>query len=183
MAFGLIDLSDSVLCVIDIQERLLPHIAGHDGVVGNTNILSRAARLLDAPILLTEQYPTGLGPTVPEVAGHLAGVAAIEKTAFGCMGCEAFVEAAEATGRRTLVLCGIEAHVCVLQTALAASEAGYRVVLAADATSSRKEPNRQLALARLRQAGATVASTEMVVMEWLVDAKHPRFRDVSKLIR
>ena len=183
MSKGLIKLEESILCVIDIQERLIPHIANRDEVIRNTNILIQSARELDVPILLTEQYPKGLGQTIDAVAEHLDGIAPIEKTTFGCMGCAEFTQAVESRQRHTLILCGIETHVCILQTALAALDRARGVVLAADATGSRTEANRDYAIERMRDADLTIATTEMILMEWLIDAKHPKFKALARLMK
>lgn len=184
MAFGVIEREQSILCVVDIQERLLPHIANRDEVARSAGILIRAARLLEVPVVLTEQYPKGLGPTAPEIRNLLpAECRPLEKTAFSCWPCDSFRVALEQNGRNTVVLCGIETHVCVLQTALDLLGAGFGAVVVADAAGSRAERNHQMALERLRQAGVTIATTEMTVMEWLRDAKHPRFKEAQGLIK
>ena len=174
---------NSVLCVIDIQQRLLPHIDGNEHVVKNSNILIQSAKLLEIPILLTEQYPKGLGPTVPEIQSACDGIKTIEKTVFGCYDCEGFQQAFESLNRSNLVLCGIETHVCVLQTALAAMKDCVEVAIVADAVGSRAQKNHEFGLQRARQHGADIASTEMVVLEWLRDAAHPKFKEISGLIK
>ncbi|MFW6255677.1 MAG: isochorismatase family protein [Candidatus Sumerlaeota bacterium] len=184
MPQGIIQAETSILCVVDIQERLLPHMSESERVVAGTDRLIRAAQMLKVPVAVTEQYPKGLGPTVEAVKAHISpDIPVLEKTLFSCYGAPEFEELIEKSGRFTLVLCGIETHVCVLQTALDAAEKGLRVVVVADAVSSRSPENHQQALGRLRQAGVTIATTEMVLMEWVGDAKHPAFKDVQKLIK
>jgi nicotinamidase-related amidase len=185
MGRGVIEAGDSLLCVVDIQERLLPHIHNADQVLRGAGILIQAAGLLGLPVLLTEQYPKGLGPTVEALRDQLstAGASSFEKTSFSCLRHADFAEAVEKKGRFSLVLCGIESHVCVLQTALDGLEKGLRAVVVADAVGSRAQVNHEEALNRLRQAGATIATVEMVVMEWLRDAKNPNFKAVQGLIK
>ena len=183
MPNGIISLDESILCVVDVQEKLLPHIANGDKAARATAILVRGARTVGVPILVTEQVPDKLGPTVADVTEALGGTTPIEKDTFSCLGSDAFRQALAKTERTTLILCGIEAHVCVLQTALQAVDAGLRAVVVADAIGSRLDDNRQLALARLRQDGATVASVEMILMEWIGGASHPNMRDIIRLIK
>jgi nicotinamidase-related amidase len=184
MVYSVIEREQSILCVVDIQERLLPHIHNRDEVARGAGILIRAAGLLEIPALLTEQYPKGLGPTVGEIRSLLpAECRPLEKTTFSCWLSEGFRSAVEHSERNTVVLCGIESHVCVLQTALDLMDAGFRAVVVSDAVGSRAERNYLTALERLRQAGATIATAEMAVMEWLRDAKHPRFKEAQGLIK
>lgn len=173
----LVRAADSALVVIDIQERLAAVMPAREAVVRATGILLEAAARLDVPVLLTEQYPKGLGSTVPEVACKLPGGSPrMEKTCFSAC-------AALPLTRPQVVLAGMEAHVCVLQTALELAAAGREVFVVADAVCSRTEANSSNALARLRAAGVTITNTESVVFEWLRDASHEHFRALSKLIR
>jgi hypothetical protein len=142
--------------------------------------LIRAMRLLERPILVTEQYPRGLGRTLPSVA-KLLPEEPIEKVAFSCYGCDAFAEAVG--GFEDLLLCGIEAHVCVLQTALSGVAAGQRVFVAADAVTSRAPANKAVALEQMGAAGVVVASVETLLFQLLVEAGTDTFRAVSKLVR
>lgn len=173
-------LDHAVLVVIDVQARLIPVMAEFGPALRNVQRLLDAASLLGWPVLASEQYPRGLGPTIPSVASRLAD-APLEKLAFSCYGCEAF--AAEVAEYRDVVLCGIEAHVCVLQTALSGLGAGQRVFVAADAVTSRAVRNRELALAQLRAAGAVVASTETLLFQLLQTAGTDVFRAVSRLVK
>ncbi|MBN1517240.1 hydrolase [Candidatus Sumerlaeota bacterium] len=182
-AHGWIDAEDSVLLIVDLQEKFAPHISRMKRIVQRTEILLRAARLLEIPILATEQYPKGLGPTVAPIAELLGDTAPIEKTAFGCFGEPNFTAAFDALGRKTLVLAGIETHVCVLQTALEGLERGLRVIAVQDAISSRKPADRKAGMRRMTLAGCTPVSTEMILFEWMRDAKHPQFKAVQGLIQ
>jgi nicotinamidase-related amidase len=169
--------ADSALAVIDIQERLAAAMPEREAVVRATGILVEAAARLGIPVLATEQYPKGLGRTVSEVAGKLpAGCAPIEKTCFSAC-------AALPLSRPQVVLAGMEAHVCVLQTALELVAAGRTVFVVEDAVCSRSEANRRNALARMHSAGVVVVNSESVIFEWLRDAGHEHFRALSKMIR
>jgi nicotinamidase-related amidase len=170
----------AVLLLIDLQERLMPVIADHETVVARAVRLAEAATLLDVPVLATEQHPKGLGPTVPPLAGYPQAVMA--KTAFSAAGDPGFAELLPA-GTGQVVVAGVEAHVCVLQTVLDLLAAGRRVAWAADATGSRDPADRAAAIERARQHGAEIVTSEMVLFEWLRDARHPKFREVHKLLR
>lgn len=173
----------SALVVIDIQERLMPAIHEADRVVRNAGILLKAAHALSVPILATEQYPRGLGPTIPAVADQLPADTAIEKLTFAATGEAVFLDRLAMLSRRQIVLCGTEAHVCVLQSALGLLEAGYEVFVTADAVSSRTPANAAAALERLRGEGVRIVTTEMVVFEWMERAGTPQFKAVSALVK
>ncbi|MCP5367413.1 MAG: hydrolase [Hyphomicrobiales bacterium] len=175
--------ADSCLLVVDIQQRLLPAMAEPDAVTGQAAVLLRAARRLEVPVLVSEQYPRGLGPTVESVAALAPDGATVEKTHFSCWGEPDWRWRFQGLGRRQAVVCGIEAHVCVLQTVLDLLDAGHAVFVVADATSSRRAESKQRALARLAAAGAAVVTTEMVLFEWLQRADVPAFRELSALIK
>jgi nicotinamidase-related amidase len=170
----------AVLVLIDLQQRLMPVIADHDTVVARAVRLAEAARLLDVPVRATEQYPAGLGPTVPPLAAYPQTVLA--KTTFSAAEDPGFAALLPA-GTSTILLAGVEAHVCVLQTTLGLLAPGRRVVLVADAIGSRDPADKAVAIERARQHGAEVVTSEMVLFEWLRDAQHPRFREVQKLLR
>jgi nicotinamidase-related amidase len=173
----LVRAADSAFVVIDIQERLATAMPSRESVVRNTGILLEAAALLEIPVFVSEQYPKGLGPTVAELSGRLpAGAQRIEKTRFSAC-------AALPLSRPQVVLAGMEAHVCVLQTALELHAMGRDVFVVGDAVCSRTETNRSSALARMQAEGIVVSNTESVIFEWLRDAAHERFRTISKLIR
>lgn len=179
----LISAGQTALVVIDVQERLAPAIAGLDDVIGGIQTLLKAAGQLDVPILASEQYPKGLGTTIGPVAALLPPGSIVEKTHFSCAEEPRFFDRLAETGRRQVVMCGIESHVCVLQTALGLSERGMACFVVADAVGSRREENKDLALQRLRQAGVAIVTVEMVLFEWMHRAGTEVFRTVSKLIR
>jgi nicotinamidase-related amidase len=170
----------ATLLLIDLQERLMPVIHDQEAVVARAARLAEAARLLDVPVLATEQNPAGLGPTVPQLAGYAQAV--MSKTTFSAAGDPGFPALLPA-GSGEIVVAGVEAHVCVLQTVLDLLAAGRRVAWAADATGSRDPADRAAAIERARQHGAEIVTSEMVLFEWLRDARHPDFRQVHKLLR
>lgn len=173
----------SCAVVIDEQARLLPAMTGADVLVANTQRLLQAAQRLNVPVLASEQYPRGLGPTVPTVAPLLPSGSIVEKTQFSCVRNPAFANRLRQLGRSQVVLAGIESHVCVLQTALDLLQQHYAVFVAADATASRTRDSHERALARMARAGAEIVTTEMVVFEWLEDAGNPAFRELSLLVK
>ncbi len=179
----LIERQRSCLLVIDVQERLLPAMAEGGNVVANAAVLIKAANRLGVPVLLSEQYPKGLGPTVAALSALVPEGPAVAKTEFSCAAAPGYLDRLRATGRDQLVLAGIEAHVCVLQTALQFRSLGYAVFVVADAVSSRKLESVGLALARMREAGAVPVTTEMVLFEWLGRAGTAEFKELSALIR
>ncbi|MBB4287757.1 hydrolase [Roseospira goensis] len=173
----------SVLVVIDVQERLCPVMDDPRRVLFNGTRLLKGADLLDVPVLCTEQYPKGLGPTMIDLRQLLPEGAVIEKSTFNAMGEAHFRFAMSRVGRSQIVLCGTEAHVCVLQTALGLREAGFEVFVVADACGSRRPESEQAGLARMAAAGCTVVTTEMVLFEWLGSKDHPHFKEVMTLIK
>ena len=181
-----LDRERTALVVIDVQERLFPAMdADHrEEVMRNIKVLTAAARRLNLGTLVTEQYPKGLGHTLQEVKDALpAGVQPVEKVAFSCLGVDAFRSRLTATGARQLLLAGIEAHVCVLMSALDLLAEGYAVHIVADAVTSRTQANWRLAMAQLRQAGAVVTTTETVLFQLLRQADTDDFRELARLIR
>jgi nicotinamidase-related amidase len=181
----LIGRDSSCLLVVDIQEKLLPAMQDPMLVVRNAGILMQSAARLGIPILVSEQYPQGLGPTVAELRHLAPPEAVLAKTAFSCANDPYLRQRLEQLKRPQVIICGIEAHVCVLQTAigLMASSDALKPVVVADATSSRTVANRDAGMARLRSDGVEIATTEMAVFEWLGRAGTPEFKELSKLIR
>jgi nicotinamidase-related amidase len=178
----------TVLLVVDVQERFRTAIANFPAVVAASCRLVRSFRLLDRPVLVTEQYPKGLGPTVEELrdALHVPSsweAPVIEKTAFSACGAPGLMARLSDLGCRSILVCGIEAHVCVGQSVGDLLDAGYAVHVAVDAVGSRREGDRETALRRLETAGAILTTSEMAVFELLRDAKHPRFKEVQALFK
>src|SRR5580693_2314772 len=168
------------LLVVDIQEKLLPPIFQKEQLIRNSQLLIRLAGILKLPPLMTTQYAKGLGATVPEIASLLSGTQAIDKQMFSCFGSEAFCSMLKRLpgNRNTVLLCGMESHICVMQTALGALREGYIVHVASDAVSSRTEWNWKIGLDRMRAAGAVISSTEMILYELLRSSSSAAFKDL-----
>lgn len=176
----LLTADQSLLLLIDLQKKLAPAIHNNAEVEQHCRWLVEVARELAVPILATEQYPQGLGVTLPSLLSLLKSEEILEKIHFSAAQ-EPHIQAALAdTGRRQIVLCGTETHVCVLQTALDLVAAGYQVFVVAEACGSRRDSDKQLALGRLQQAGAVIVSREMVAFEWLQQAGTAQFRHISR---
>lgn len=173
--------ADSVLVVVDVQDKLLAAIPRAAELVRNVGFLLDAAALLGVPIRATEQYPKGLGPTAAEVARRLPQDVPA-KTAFSCCGAAGFLADLRILGRRTVVLTGMETHVCIAQTVLDLLDAGFAVFLPVDSVASRFAVDRDTAIRRLERAGAIPTTAEAVAFEWVGDAAHPQFKAVSKLV-
>lgn len=173
------------LIVIDIQEKLLPPIWEKERLVRNAQLLIRLAGILKIPSLVTTQYSKGLGNTVPEVASLLPETPSIDKLMFSCFGSDVFCNLIKRLpGQRTTVLlCGMETHICVMQTALGALREGYLVHVAADAVSSRTELNWRIGLERMRAAGAILSSTEMMIYELLRSSGAPAFKELLPYLK
>jgi nicotinamidase-related amidase len=174
-----------ILLVIGVQERLFAIMDAErrDDMVANVKILVVAARRLAVPMLVVEQYPKGLGRTLPELKTLVDDVAPLEKTTFSCCGADGFTERLKATGADRVILVGLEAHVCVLLTALDLLRASIPVEIVADGVCSRRAANLTIGLEQARQAGAVITSTETVVFGWLGAADTDAFRELSKLLR
>jgi isochorismate hydrolase len=171
------------LAILDVQERLLPAIFERERVVQNVVRLAKGAAILGLPVFVTEQYRKGLGPTVAEVAAAAPGFAPIEKLAFSACGAAGFVAALREARVASILLCGIEAHVCVTQTCLDLVEQDFAVFIAADAVSSRTPHNASAGLDRMRAAGAAIVSTEMALFELLGQAGTEEFRQMLAVVK
>jgi nicotinamidase-related amidase len=179
----LIRAQDSALIVIDMQERLVPAMQAPARTIRNTRLLLGAAKITAVPVLLTEQYPEGLGQTIPEIRTTAGDNPILPKMHFSCMEDADFAAAFRAFGRRQAILTGMEAHICVVQTAASLVEEGFDVFVVSDATASRTLESEQACLARLSAAGVSVVTTEMVVFEWLGRAGTDAFREMLPLIK
>lgn len=176
----------SQIVVIDIQTKLGEVMPAKvlSRVVENTRLLLNAAQKLAIPVLATEQYPAGLGAMVSEIAQRLPdNVSRFEKTCFACTGVDAFLTELQRNARPQVILTGMEAHVCVLQTAMDLQQRGYQVFTVGDAICSRRLENYQNALERMQQCGVVVTGAESVVFEWLGDARHERFKEIVAMMR
>ncbi len=176
-------MDQAALMVIDIQGKLAELMHDRDALFENASRMIRGAKVIGLPIVWTEQYPKGLGPTSPEIADLLEGGTALAKTSFSCCGDEEIMKAVEATGRRQVLLLGIETHICIYQTALGLIEAGYEVYVVTDAVSSRKAPNRTLGLSRMKDAGSIMTSVEMSLFEMLGVAEGETFKAMVKIVK
>jgi nicotinamidase-related amidase len=175
---------DCALAVIDIQERLLPAIFEKERVVRNAQLLVRLADILSLPVIVSTQYEKGLGKTVDEISSLLPDMKPLDKLEFGCFGNSEYCSAVgNMRNRGTLLLCGIESHICVMQTALGALNQGLNVHVAADAVSSRTELNWKLGLNRMQAAGAVLSSTEMMIYELLGKSGTPAFKEMLKHLK
>lgn len=179
-----LDREQAVLVVIDIQAKLTPAMPHkvYERMRDTTAMLVEAARLLGIPVVTTEQYPQGIGHTVPELAAACAN-GVIEKTSFGCCGEPAFLATLEKLGRRQIIVTGMEAHVCVYQTVLGLLDAGYHVQLVRDAICSRHKEDFRAGVRNAARAGALVITAEMALFQLLRDSRHEQFRAISKLIK
>lgn len=175
----------SVLVVVDMQEPFLNAIHGREPLTANVLLLVRAARILGVPVIATVQYAARMGGIVAPVAEAIGGEPedALDKMCFSCGGSEAFASALSATGRTQVVLCGVETHICVSQTAHDLLHAGYPVHVAADAVSSRTLEKHKLGMERIRDAGIKPCAAEAAVYEWLREAGSPEFKEILKLVK
>jgi nicotinamidase-related amidase len=181
--FNLLKKEHSLLVVVDVQEKFRQHIAEFEQMTKNIVRLIDACKILEIPVIATEQYPKGLGATVLEIGRALEGAHAFEKTAFSCCGSDQFIESLRIAGRNQIIVCGIEAHVCVNQTVHDLLAANYSVHIVEDAISSRDLNNKDVALRKMAHSGAIPSCTEMALLELVEDANAASFKAVQALIR
>jgi nicotinamidase-related amidase len=179
----MLDAKKCCLVLIDVQEKLLRVMQNPEQLVKNCGILIQIAKALDIPILWCQQYPKALGLTATPLVELLNGFSPTDKMSFSCCGEPDFARRLEALDIETAVLCGIESHVCVFQTAMDILHSGLKVHVIADAVSSRTEENRQIGLSRMASSGVIISSTEMFLFELLRSAVHPKFKELAALIR
>jgi nicotinamidase-related amidase len=173
----------TALLIIDIQEKISAVMLDREFLLKNTVKLIKGCRLLDVPIFITEQYPKGLGPTEKEIVEALGDTLPMQKMTFTCCGAEELLPALKKKAIKQVVIAGIEAHVCVQQTALDLLACGYQVHILRDAVSSRRTTDAETALARLQNAGAVISTTEAALFELLERAGTPQFKEVSQLVK
>lgn len=173
---------DTALVVVDVQTRLLPAIADSARIAWNIGRLVDGATLLEIPVAATEQYPQGLGPTLPELAARIPGPISAKMT-FSACGCPELFDALQRRGVHKLLVCGIEAHVCIQQTVLDLLGEGWRVCVPVDAVGSRYAIDYRTALERMDSAGAVLTTTEAALFEWCATAEAPAFKQISRLVR
>jgi nicotinamidase-related amidase len=180
-----LEVDQCALVVVDIQEKLLPPIFNKESLVKNSQLLIRLAKILQMPVLVTTQYSKGLGQTVYEIASLLEDMPVVDKMEFSCFGSDGFRSKLKALpgNRNTVLLCGMEAHICVMQTALGALNDGYLVHVASDAVGSRAESNWRVGLDRMRAAGAVISSAEMMMYELLRCSGTPAFKELLPYLK
>ncbi len=173
----------TIAIFIDIQERLFPFIQDKDQLEQNLVKLSAGLKALEIPLLVTEQYTKGLGITIEPLKMELGDLQAIEKTAFSCCDEPRFMTALNATGKQNVILCGIETHVCVLQTVIDLLQSGFQPIVIEDCVSSRKLSDKQTAIERMRQEGAIISSLESILFELARYSGNETFKAISKLVK
>ena len=179
-----LNLEDSLVLIIDVQEKLLNAVFNKEQVEKKSAIVAEAAKILGIPVVITEQYPKGLGNTIPAVKDALAEDTEIfEKTAFSALNNEEILEAIKKHNKKQILIFGIETHICVSQTTAALRELGYEVSVIKDACGSRAEEEYLAGLERMKDNGAYIITTEIALFEWLKGAKHPNFKAVQALIK
>lgn len=179
----MLDREESLLLVIDVQERLV-NVLNKDIVVGKTSTLVKAANILEIPVIATEQYPKGLGATVEEVKKNFkSGISIIEKTAFSALRESGFIEVLKSFGKKQIVVCGIEAHVCVHQTVADLITEDFEVYVAKDACASRNKYEFEQGIDCMQSNGAKISCVEIILFEWLKCATNPCFKEIQALIK
>jgi len=179
----MLEIQNCCLIVVDVQGKLAQLMHDKDTLFKNIEILIKSAKILDIPILWCQQCPESLGPTIPQIAQLLSDIEPINKASFSCCGADQFIARLNALTKRQVLLCGIEAHVCIYQTAMDLIGKGYEVEVICDAVSSRTPENKQAAITKMTAAGAKLTTTEMALFELLKTADHPQFKQIAKLIK
>lgn len=179
----MLEIENCCLVVIDVQGKLAQLMHDKESLFKNIQILIHAAKILNIPIIWCQQCPDALGPTIPQIAELLSGIDPINKASFSCYSCDQFNTKLKELTRKQILLCGIETHVCVYQTAIDLLRKGYEVEVISDAVSSRSLHNKEVAINTMSAAGVNVTTTEMALFELLKTADHPRFKQIAKLIK
>ncbi|MFH1031325.1 MAG: hydrolase [Chloroflexota bacterium] len=179
----MLSIEKTALLLIDIQDRLTRVISDKESLVANLQKLIKSVKVLGLPVLLTEQYPRGLGPTIPEVASLLPDIKSVVKMSFSCCGDGGFIRELKSLKREQVLVAGIETHVCVYQTVADLLNDGYEAQVVADCVSSRTRENKAIALDRMKDIGAGITSVEMAVFELLRTAESKQFKDISQIIK
>ena len=180
---ALIDRNDTVFIPIDFQERLVPAMCNKEDVVDKGCRLAEGMKILGIPVIVTRQYPKGIGDTIPEIKEAVGEHEPADKSTFGCMFCEDFCRKLKEVGRKTAVVTGMEAHICVQQTVLQLLDAGYQVDVPVDCIGSRTERDMMWAAERMERAGAILTTYEAVLYELMQDSKIPEFKAISKIVK
>ncbi|CAM2789256.1 YcaC like amidohydrolase [Legionella steigerwaltii] len=176
----LLNKEDSLLLLVDVQEKLTPAVLNSEVFIERCEWLLKLAKRMNVPILVSEQYPQGLGSTLKQFQEYFDQQECVDKVYFSCMGEQKYIERLKQLHKKQLILIGIETHVCVLQTALEMRKAGFDVFVVADAVSCRGEQNMKYGLKRMKQEGVHLITSEMVFFEWLRKAGTPEFKQLSK---
>ena len=179
----MLEIKNCCLVVVDVQGKLAQLMYEKEKLFSNITVLIKSAKILDIPILWCQQVPKALGETVDEIKEFLTGNEPIDKSAFSCCGDEVFRQKLKQAGKKQIIICGIETHVCIYQTAMNLLDKEFEVTLVTDAVSSRTAENKALAIEKLNAEGVSLSSTEMALFELLKDAKHPNFKEIAKLIK
>lgn len=179
----MLDAQQTALVVIDVQGKLARTVSDSQKVVSNVEKLIRGANLFELPVIVTEQHPVGLGPTIEALQGLFSNVSMVEKMTFNACMTPYFVQTMEQAGRRKILICGLEAHICVHQTVYGLLGRGFQVHVASDAMSSRTAWNRNMAIERMRAQGAVISTTEMALFELMQDANDDRFREFARIVK
>jgi hypothetical protein len=178
-----LSIQTTAMILVDVQEKLFYHIDRHELIEGRLKTLIQGLQCLEIPILCNQQYTKGLGETIPSIKCLLKDATVHEKVRFSCCSSEGVVEVLKKQGVKNVVLAGVEAHVCVLQTALDLKDADFEVLVCADATGSRVALDYEAALHRMRQEGVFIGSVESLLFELLKSASHPQFKAISQLVK
>ena len=179
----MLDIKNCCLVVVDVQGKLAQLMHDKDDLFKNLRILIQAANILEIPIILSQQCPDALGSTILEIAELLEGIEPVNKSAFSCLGEPQFKAKLDQVARKQVLLCGIETHICIYQTAVDLLKEGYDIHVIADAVSSRTFENKHLALSRIQAEGVKISSAEMALFELLRTADHNKFREIAKLVK
>ncbi|MGB7403062.1 MAG: hydrolase [Arcobacter sp.] len=178
-----IDVKNAAFCLVDVQERLYPHMTNKDEVEKNLLTLVKGLQLHEVPFIVNEQYKKGIGETIPSLRELVDDYPHFEKTTFSCCKNEETMIAINTLGKKQIIVAGIETHVCVLQTCIDLLQAGYKVILVTDCVTSRKQNDTDVAITRLVQAGVIPTTYESLLFELTVNAKHPQFKGISALVK
>lgn len=179
----LIEMSNSILLIVDIQENLFPKIRNHEIIKKNSIILSKTFELLNLPIYLTEQYPNGLGKTINSLAKELKTISYFEKSSFSCAAESLLVQSLQNQKRNQILILGIETHICILQSVFDLRQKGFELFVIQDAVGSRNQNDHNSALKRFSKFDINICTTEMAVFELLRNSKHPKFKEISQLVK
>ena len=180
---SMLDTAKTILVMIDIQDKLFRVMNSQESLLKNVLKLIRGVRVLDIPVILTEQYPAGLGPTLPEITRLLPDIKPVEKVCFSCCDEGRFQQQLESLNRQQVLIAGIEAHICVYQTAMDLLRRGYEVQVVVDCVGSREASNKEVCLVRLNSSGVNLTTTEMALFELLRVGRGEKFKQISNIIK